>query len=165
VNEPVRVHHTVPSGLSVAFYKGKKPGLRGAIMNIGRYLDKGPYSHTEVILSDKYSASSSYIDGGVRIKHIEYSVVGNWDFLPIPDSDGEIEHKVLIWFAKYLGAKYDLKGNLRFATNFARDDPNKWFCSESTMASLGFPDPFRYGPSGAAAMLGWFYKSNMVVIT
>jgi len=138
------IHHSVPEGLCMAFYKGTRPGLYGIANRVGRYLDRGPYSHTELIFSDaRYSASSSIMDGGVRIKFIGYTSVGSWDFLPIPDKDNTIE---------------------KFATNFARDNPNKWFCSEANLAALGIPESYRYGPSGAATFLSWYFNSEMVYI-
>lgn len=159
------IHHTVPEGLCMAFYKGIRPGIHGIANRIGRYLDNGPYSHTELIFSDvRYSASSSIMDGGVRIKFIGYTSVGSWDFLPIPDTDGKIEKKVKDWFQEYAGAKYDIMGNIRFATNFARDNPHKWFCSEANLAALEIPEPYRYGPSGAATFLSWYFNSEMVYI-
>jgi len=159
------IHHSVPEGLCMAFYKGTRPGLYGIANRVGRYLDRGPYSHTELIFSDaRYSASSSIMDGGVRIKFIGYTSVGSWDFLPIPDKDNTIEKKAKDWFEKYVGAKYDIMGNIRFATNFARDNPNKWFCSEANLAALGIPESYRYGPSGAATFLSWYFNSEMVYI-
>jgi hypothetical protein len=117
-----------------------------------------------MIFSNTLSASASLMDRGVRFKQIGYSSVGNWDFLPIPDPGGSIEHKAHQWFLEHEGQGYDILGNVRFATNMARNNPDRWFCSESIMAALGFPEAFRYGPSGAATLLQHYYQSKMIKV-
>lgn len=158
------VDASVPKGLSLALYKGTRKGLQGIYNIVGRFLDRGPYSHTELVFTDRLSGSSSYMDKGVRIKKIGYSSVGNWDFLPIPDYQGILEERALKWYYDHNGAPYDYMGNVRFATNFARDDKTKWFCSESNLAALGFPEPYRYGPSGAASLLQHIYNNKIIVV-
>ncbi len=148
----------------MALYKGNRPGLKRIGSHIGRYLDRGPYSHSELKCSDGLSRSSSAEDGGVRAKHIGYSTIGAWDFLPIPDPDGVREQRVLQWYTDHYGCKYDIMGNLRFATNFLRDSPDRWFCTESNMASLGIPESYRYGPSGAAVFLQFLYNTQLVIV-
>ena len=154
----------VPQGLNLALYKGTRPGFEGIQNRLGRFIDRGPYSHTELLFSDGLSASASFIDGGVRTKPIGYSSVGSWDFLPISDPAGEIEKRALKWFLEHNGLKYDVWGNIRFATNFARDSPDKWFCSESCLAALGFPEAFRYGPCGAATLLQHYYQTQIIEV-
>ena len=156
--------NTVPKGLTLALYKGTRDGIAGPYNIVGRFLDRGPYSHTELIFSNGLSGSSSFMDKGVRVKQINYSSVGNWDFLPIPDPSGEIEKYALKWHEMYAGCKYDIMGNIRFATNFARDDDDKWFCSEANLAALGIPEPFRYGPSGAASIMQHIYQTKIIVV-
>ena len=160
----LNLHKSVPKGLSLALYKGTRDGLPGLYNRLGRFIDRGPYSHTELVFSNELSGSSSYLDGGVRIKQINYSNVGNWDFLPIPDPTGVLESTAWTWYIANKGSKYDILGNLRFATNLARDSHNKWFCSESNLAALGFPESFRYGPSGAASLLEHVYNSKIIVV-
>lgn len=158
---PYNVHPTVPEGLCLALFKGTRPGIEGIQNRLGRLIDRGPYSHTELVFSDGLSASSSLVDGGVRFKHIGYSSAGSWDFLPLPSTS---ENQALRWFVQHEGLKYDIWGNIRFATNFARDSADKWFCSESNLAALGFPEAFRYGPSGAATLLQHYYKSQIIEV-
>lgn len=155
---------TVPQGLCVALYKGTRPGMAGIYNRIGRYLDRGPYSHCEVLFSNRVSGSSSFLDHGVRFKDIGYSSVGNWDFLPIPDPTGAIEVAAWDWMTQHVGAAYDVMGNLRFATNFARDDEDKWFCSEAKMSMFGFPEAYRFGPSGGATILQYHFKSKIIEV-
>lgn len=160
---------SVPAGLCMAFYKGTRPGLAGLYNMLGRRLDHGPYSHSELILPEKYqrlSASASFIDGGVRFKAIGYSSVGAWDFLPIPDPDDKLADHAYNWTLDYNACRYDLKGNIRFVTNFVCHDETKWFCTESNMAMLKYPadQAFRFGPSDAAITLAWRFESQMVIV-
>jgi hypothetical protein len=154
-----RLHPTVPRGLSVAFYKGVRPGISGLYNRLGRHLDRGPYSHCEMVFSNGLSGSSSYVDKGVRFKLIGYSSVGYWDFLPLPST---LEDRAFAWMHRHQGLKYDILGNLRFASNFARDSEDKWFCSEAIMSMSGFPEAYRFGPSGAATMLQHHFNAEMV---
>lgn len=154
-----QLHSSVPKGFCAAFYKGVRPGPAGLYNRLGRFLDRGPYSHCEMIFSKGISGSASYVDNGVRFKAIGYSSVGAWDFLPLPS---ELEGNAFAWMLQHEGLKYDILGNLRFATNFARDSSNKWFCSESIMAMSGFPEAYRFGPSGGATMLQHHFNTKMV---
>lgn len=153
----------------MAFYKGTRPGMGGVLNIIGRKLDHGPYSHTELILPETFhrlSIGSSYIDGGVRFKPIRYTSVGYWDFLPIPDADGSLSLYAHDWTLNHNSLAYDLRGNMRFLTNLFTQDTEKWFCVESNMAMLGYPEAhaFRYGPSHAAVTLGWHFNTSMIKI-
>lgn len=158
------LHPSVPRGLCVALYKGTDKGWFGWQNRLGRYLDRGPYSHAEIIMPGGMSYSSSWMDGGVRGKRIGYSSVGNWDFLPLPEPADDIAVSVGMWFSVHAGLPYDLMGNLRFATGFARDSANKWFCSEAVMASLGYAEAFRYGPSGMAVTLQRDFNTSIIHI-
>lgn len=156
------LHPSVPRGVLVAaYYKGTRPGIPGLYNRLGRRLDHGPYSHEELIFSDGKSASSSFMDDGVRFKDIGYSSMGCWDFLPLPGADELAARK---WFEDHEGCDYDLWGNVRFGTNFARDSAEAWFCSEAVMAALGFAEAFRYGPCGSATALKHYYKSEMIIV-
>lgn len=155
---------SVPVGLCVALYKGTRPGLDGIQNRMGRWLDAGPYSHAELVMTNRMSSSSSLMDKGVRTKLICYSSVGSWDFLPILDPSGRIEAKAAKWFADHDGNPYDLWGNVRFAFGMARDSKDKWFCSEAVMAALGFAEAFRYGPSGMAIILQDIFKTPIIEV-
>lgn len=146
--------------MRVALYKATRPGLEGIYSRAVRFIDRGPYSHCELVFSDGLSASASYIDGGVRFKHIEYNPA-HWDFIDIPDPTGALERRARAWFEFHDGDPYDLWGNVRFAIGFARDSEGAWFCSEATMAALGFSEAYRYGPSGMSALLQYHFKTNI----
>ena len=135
--------------MKVAMYKGTRPGLQGLYSRITRWVDRGPYSHCELVFSDGISASSSYIDGGVRFKTIDYNS-DHWDFIEVPSYR---ENAARYWFREHCGQPYDLWGNVRFAIGFARDSKGAWFCSEAVMAALGYKEPYRYGPNGMAVLL------------
>lgn len=159
-NQNIRLDASVPAGLCVAMYKGTRPGLRGLYNRGVRRVDRGPYSHTELIFTSGISAGASYMDGGFRRKQIEYSVAGNWDFLPIPDPTGELELSALIWANENDGKGYDLWGNVRFVFGLVREDADKVFCSEAVMAMLGFKETWRYGPNGMAPLLETMFKTT-----
>lgn len=150
------------NALTLALYKGTQPGLNGLYNRLTRLLDRGPYSHCELILSNGVSASSSLMDGGVRLKAIQYSTPANWGFMPLPDARGVLQARAQAWFEQHEGERYDLWGNLRFATGFAQDSPDRWFCSEAVMAALGFAEAYRYGPSGMAALLKHHFQTDFL---
>ena len=135
--------------MKAAFYKGTRPGWQGLYSRAARFIDRGPYSHCELIFSDGMSASASYIDGGVRLKRIDYDAE-HWDIVDLAGFD---EPAARAWFEERAGEGYDLWGNLRFIFGWVRDDDGRWFCSEALMAALGFHGPWRFGPNGAAAAI------------
>lgn len=141
---------------SVALYKATRPGLQGLYSRLTRWLDRGPYSHVELVFSDGVSASSSFIDGGIRFKEIAYNP-DHWDFIEVP---AVLEDAARRWFREHMGHPYDLWGNVRFAIGFARDSNGAWFCSEAVMAALGFEEAYRFGPSGMATLLKQIYHQG-----
>lgn len=137
--------------LRIAFYKGIRPGLAGVYSHGVRFITSSQYSHCEFIFSDGMSASSSFSDGGVRFKEIEYDTE-RWDIIELPNAD---ENLVRTWFVKHEGAKYDLLGNAHFVFGFIGHSRNRWFCSEALAAALGFPNPWRFDPGTLhAAVMG-----------
>lgn len=137
--------------MRAAFYKGTRPGLQGIYSRVVRLIDRGPYSHCELVFSDGISASASWIDGGVRFKHIDYKPK-HWDFVDLP---ANLEDAARQWFTTHEGHGYDLLGNLRFVFWMVRESDKDWFCSEAIGAALGMPEAWRLGPNGLAAALKW----------
>lgn len=137
--------------MKLALYRATRPGIQGIYSRVVRLVDGGQYSHTEIVFSDGLSASASFIDGGVRLKRIDFDPA-HWDFIDLSPS---MEPAARQWFADHEGAGYDLIGNLRFVAWFARPSKSRWFCSEAVAAALGMPEPWRYGPCGLAAALNW----------
>jgi hypothetical protein len=127
----------------IAFYKGTHPGLPGVYNRLVRARGHGPYSHVELIFSDGWAASSSWMDGGVRFKQIDFDTQ-NWDILELP---GEWESFARLWFATNEGKAYDLMGNAFLAIGFVSDSFDKFFCSEAAAAALKIDQAFRLEPN------------------
>lgn len=142
--------------MQAAFYKGTRPGFQGIYSRAVRWIDRGPYSHCELVFSDGMSGSASYIDGGVRFKQIDYNPA-HWDFLDLPPS---LEPYARDWFERNAGAPYDLMGNVRFVLPFLHDSQRGWFCSEALGAALGWAEPWRFGPNGLSALLRSILKGE-----
>lgn len=135
--------------MKVAFYKGTRPGIEG-LFNIGvRWWEKGPYSHTEAIL-EEYSdgtvlgASSSFIDGGVRMKVITLDPQ-NWDVVDVPGVDVA---SVRAWFEAHKGLPYDLRGLVGFIIGPVPAEKNKYFCDEAVATAMGIEEAWRFDPNG-----------------
>lgn len=128
--------------MKAAFYKGTRPGLAGIYNRLVRWWTISPYSHCELVFSTGLSASSSFMDHGVRSKQIDFEPA-NWDFVDLP---AELEHAAFTWFLNHQGQPYDLLGNLHFMLGPVSDEKDAWFCSESIAAALGLKEPWRYDP-------------------
>lgn len=134
--------------MKIALYKSTHTGVSGLYNRLVRWWDRGPYSHCEIIFSDGKSASSSYLDKGVRFKDIVYDPA-KWEFFDIPE---RYEPAARAWFETHEGQGYDLVGNIRFAFGFLKCPEDKWFCSEAIGAALGIVEPWRLSPNGIAAV-------------
>jgi hypothetical protein len=139
--------------MKLASYKGTRSGAYGVLNRVGRLLDAGPHSHTEIVFSDGVSASSAPGEG-VRFKRIAYSTPNAWDFINLPSA---LERSTRQWYVEHEGQDYDNAGNVRFCLGFIPHSPFKWFCSESAAAALGIPEPHRYGPSGLAILCEYHF--------
>ena len=132
-----------PGTFQLAFYRGTRPGIPGAYNWLVRTRGRGEYSHVEMVFSDDLSASSSFADGGVRFKKIDYSA-DHWDFIDLPK---ELEHRARRYFAQRVGMKYDLMGNVHLTIGFLPQSSNRLFCSEAIMEALGFDEAWRFEPN------------------
>jgi len=139
------------SKFQIAFYKGTHAGLAGVYNRLVRWRGNGPYSHVEVIFSDGMSASSSFMDKGVRFKKIDYDPK-NWDILDLP---AHWEADARAWFEKNKGAKYDVMGNVFLAVGFFSDSADKYFCSEAVAAALNIGQSFRLEPNTLYPIVEW----------
>lgn len=129
--------------MRAAFYKGTRPGLPGIYNRAVRWGRQSRYSHCELIFSNGLAASSSFMDGGVRFKEIEFDPA-NWDFVELP---AHLELPALQWFIDHEGEEYDLMGNAFFILSIFTQSEGKVFCSEAIAAALGFDDPWRFDPA------------------
>lgn len=142
--------------MRAAFYRGTRPGLQGLYSRAVRVIERGPYSHCEIEFSDGWCGSASLIDGGVRLKRIEFDAA-HWDFLDLPPV---LEMHARDWFEFHSGEPYDLPGNLRFVLPWIADSERGWFCSEAFGAALRWQEPWRHGPNGAAALVRTMYPQQ-----
>jgi hypothetical protein len=106
--------------------------VQGIYSRLVRLIDRGPYSHCELVFADGMSGSASYIDGGVRLKRIDYDS-DHWDVVDLP-ANAQAEDYARSWFEFNQGAPYDLMGNVRFVLPWLSDSERGWFCSEAIAA-------------------------------
>jgi hypothetical protein len=135
--------------MKIVFYKGTRP-FPQSLFNVGvRWWTGGIYSHCEIIFSNGLSASSSFIDGGVRFKTIDYDDK-NWDFLQLKQ---ENETKVMQWFVDHENQKYDVLNLFGFIWRRKDGFDKKWTCSEACASALGLKEPWRYDPNSLYSVL------------
>lgn len=134
--------------LHAAFYKGRLAGPRGAFNAVTCWWLRGPYSHCEWVFSDGLCGSSSLVDGGVRLKHIELDPA-KWDVWSV-DVDEALARS---WFAAHLGQPYDVLGVAGHAARVLGHDKRRWYCAEAMAESAGYVDPWRFDPCSLASVL------------
>lgn len=127
--------------MQVAYYKGRARFFNRAVS----WWLSGPYSHTELVLDEvdglSQCGSSSFMDGGVRIKFMKLDP-DHWDLV---DVEGDVS-RALQWFRDHRGEDYDVLGLLGFIWRRGTGDRTKHVCSAAISAALGFPDPWRFDP-------------------
>lgn len=135
--------------MQIASYKGKSRFFN----RLCSWWLRGDYSHTELVLGYDAAglaicASSSFMDGGVRVKHMRLNPE-HWDLVPVA---GRVED-AWAWVREYAGAPYDWLGLLGFIARVLGHDQTRFVCSEAVAAMLGFPDPWRFDPCSLHAAL------------
>lgn len=135
--------------MQAAFYKGEKRLFN----RLTRWWLRGRYSHCELILGTTAEglavcASSSFQDGGVRIKHMRLDPA-HWDIVPV---GGAAVH-AYAWMAAHQGQGYDVLGFVGFIARRVGHSKRRWFCSEACAAMLGISDPWRFDPCSLHAAL------------
>lgn len=129
--------------MRLALLRAPLPGWRYRLAHwAGKSLDHGPYSHGEIIFSDK-TVGSAWLDGGVQVRQMppEHYDADIWDFFSLPD---EMEAQARAWFEAHAGEPYDLIGPARFALGILRQRSERWYCHEAIAESLGLADSWRY---------------------
>lgn len=137
--------------MEVAFYKGRK----SLFNRVTRWWLAGPYSHAELVLGydqagQAICASSSMMDGGVRVKHMRLNL-DHWDVVPV--SVGA--DAAWAWLSKHEGSGYDYLGLLGFVARSVGHSQSKFVCSEAVAEMLGMPDGWRFDPCSLYAALSW----------
>lgn len=127
--------------MNLAFYKGTRPGMAGVFNRLVRWWTDSPYSHVELVFSDGMCGSSSFEDGGVRLKHIEMSPE-KWDIIEIEGAELAARN----WFMIHYGQAYDALGLFGFVWRRGTHSKGKWFCSEAVAAALNFINPEQLTP-------------------
>lgn len=121
--------------MKLAFYKAKNGTLYDKLIGL---VTLGPYSHCELIFSNKLWFSSSPRDDGVRLKAISH-IPENWEFLDIQQifSLSPTDEKVILhWAESQCGLGYDWNGIYRFIIPFLKPSAQDWFCSEICICAL-----------------------------
>lgn len=135
--------------MKAAFYKGRKRLFN----RLTSWWLRGPYSHVELVLGydqagQAICASSSMMDGGVRVKHMTLNP-DHWDVVDVSGSTAA----AWSWLRKHEGAGYDYLGLLGFVARAIGHDQGRFVCSEAVAAMLGVPDPWRFDPCSLHAAL------------
>ncbi len=133
--------------IQVAFYKGRTRLFDRLV----QWWTRGPYSHCEIVI-DGLCHSSSWLDGGVRVKSIDLAS-GRWDLVDIEADLVVNEAAVRAWFAQHAGQQYDLAGLLGFVLPWRTEDRRRWFCSEACAEALWYPRSWTISPNRLARML------------
>jgi hypothetical protein len=134
--------------MKLASFKGIRPGLAG-LFSIGcKWWLGGPYTHTELIFSDGWAGTSRATEGGVVLHKIDYSA-SDWDIVEI---EGD-EANARAWYEAHRGAKFDYLGLIGFVWSRGTNVNQRWFCSESVAAALGFDQPYRFDPCSLPVVL------------
>lgn len=135
--------------MEVAFYKGRKRLFN----RLTAWWLRGNYSHVELLLGYDENglaicASSSMMDGGVRVKHMRLNA-DNWDIVPVTCS----EDKAWEWLWRNEGAAYDYLGLIGFIARVLGHDKRKFVCSEAVAEMLGIREGWRFDPCSLYAAL------------
>lgn len=109
-------------------------------------------THTEMLLDGTWDkadiASSSLMDGGVRIRQDVQLNPAHWIAIDVPVWD---ERQSAAWFFAHLGEPYDTRGALG-SVLYGLGDNDGWFCNEACGASVGLIDPETMPPAGFFAL-------------
>jgi hypothetical protein len=108
-------------------------------------------THTELLLAEPwYSASiasSSIVDGGVRIRHGVRLNPAHWIALERP-LHADYEASLQDWFVRHNGHDYDLFGAIgSVVPALIRHGNRKWFCTEAVAAALRYSMPHTLCPA------------------
>lgn len=105
-------------------------------------------THTEMVLAGPWwatdIASSSLMDGGVRIKKAVRLNRAHWMAVEVPGWNAKQSES---WFLAHDGEPYDTRGAIGSVLYGIGDNPG-WFCNEACGASIGQIDAKAMPPAG-----------------
>lgn len=135
--------------MHVAFYKGRKRLFN----RLTSWWLRGPYSHCELVLTTDSTgravcASSSAMDGGVRIKYMHLNP-DHWDLIPVSGNSA----KAWDWLREHNDQGYDYLGLVGFIARVLGHDKARWICSEAVAEMLDMPESWRFDPCSLWAAL------------
>ncbi|MDP3228408.1 MAG: hypothetical protein Q8N13_10590 [Acidovorax sp.] len=135
--------------MRAAFYIGRKRLFN----RLTAWWLRGAFSHCELVLGTDAQgraicASSSFSDGGVRVKYMHLNP-GHWVLVDVPGSADD----AWAWVRQHNGQGYDLLGLAGFVARVLGHDKGRWVCSEAVAAMLGLPDAWRFDPCSLWAAL------------
>lgn len=135
------------NNIYLACYHGRADKwLHRLLDNATKFFTRGKYSHCELAIhlgNGKYECySSSYRDGGVRVKVMTLDPK-KWDLIAV---DNISESELRRYFTATKGSDYDLLGALGVVLGL-REHPDKYFCSEWCFNAItGGQDGWRFSP-------------------
>ena len=140
--------------MEVALYRGRKRLFN----RLTAWWLRGSYSHVELVLGYDSTgaaicASSSMMDGGVRVKHMRLDPE-HWDSVPV---SGNVD-AAWEWLRKHEGAGYDYLGLLGFIARAVGHNPSRFVCSEAVAEMLGISDGWRFDPCSLYAAVSYLSK-------
>ena len=138
--------------MKIAFYKWKW----NLIDKLIRIWTNSPYSHCELVVDNWSMFSSSWLDGGVRVK---YSY--NKDMWDVYETNVYETDNIRLTMIKEIWKEYDYYWiflSQIFPLN--KQNPNKWFCSEICWYILWLDNPSQYNPGALYKILKnkWIIK-------
>lgn len=142
--------------MKAAFYKGK----HRLFNRLTAWWDNGIYTHMELVFSDQIAASSSFSDGGVRFKSIQFDD-SKWDFIELPRKLFN-ERDARVWFDVNKGRKYDFCGLIRFVADALPENRTRFFCSEACLSALNIKESWRFTPNSAYILLNSIIEAGDV---
>jgi hypothetical protein len=105
-------------------------------------------THTEMLLHGAWDcadiASSSLMDGGVRLREDVKLNPAHWMAVDVPGWDA---HESAAWFFAHMGEPYDSRGAVG-SVLYGLGSDDGWFCNEACGASVGQIDPHKMPPAG-----------------
>lgn len=144
--------------MRLASYTGTRPGFAGLFNRLCRWWLHGPYSHSELVFSDGMCASCSWLDGGARLKRIEFEPA-RWDLVEI-DATPEQEAMARALVEQSIASpahrpRYSLMLLAAFAIPPLRRllGPRDQVCSTYIAWALGIPSYMQHDPCELAALL------------